>query len=152
MTSKVDYGIPLEFGGSWDRFSREWCLNGSLATSRENVARALATLARLWPEEVARLGGDRIRGLGVVSPAVEVGLLLSSCEQTEGFAEVLPRMKSRERSAYSELVLVAALRTLGFVPRFAAPIEGRLLDAACEINGSPLYCERRRENREDRPV
>ena len=74
------FSIPLEFGGFWSAFSQEWCRGGSLGTSPADVARALTTLVRLWPEEIARLVSEPARGLGVVAPVVELGLLLHTCE------------------------------------------------------------------------
>lgn len=141
MTAVSDPPIPSEFGGSWEAFVAEWCLGGSLGRDANEVARALAAVKHLWPEEVARLVAAPSRGLAVVAAAVELGLLLESCESVAGFPDVLRRVARRERSAYSELVLAAALRRLGHAPQFAAPIDGRLLDAACDIDGTVVYFE-----------
>ena len=133
--------IPPEFGGSWAAFLQDWCCGGSLATSAAEVARALSAFNRLWPAEVARLASDSPRGLGVAAPAVELGRLLHACETAPSFDKVLKRLVNGERSAYSELVLVAALRRLGYGAQFEPPIGGRVLDARCLVDGVPVYCE-----------
>ena len=136
-----ELSFPLEFGGCWATFLEAWCGGASLATNAAEVARALSTLVRLWPAEVARLASDPARGLLVVAPAVELGRLLHVCEPAESFDEILRRLVNGERSAYSELVLVAALRRLGYNAQFAPPIAGRVLDAKCLVEDLPIYFE-----------
>ena len=46
-----------------------------------------------------------------------------------------------ERSAYAELVVMAALLRLGYGALFAPPIDGRVLDAKCLVDGVPVYFE-----------
>ncbi len=139
MAEELD--IPPEFGGSWQNFVGDWCLSAALAHEPCQVARALRALCRLWPTEVARLMEDATRGVGVLASAVELGSMLDTCETAERFQEVFQRLKAGERSAYSELVLVAALSRLGYAARFAPPIGGHVLDAACPIDGSPVCFE-----------
>ncbi len=141
MARVSDVAIPLEFGGSWETFVDDWCLGGVLGRSIDEASRALSALKRLWPEEVERLASESSRGLAIVASAVELGLLLDISEPAKGFSDVLTRLVSGERSAYSELVLVAVLRRLGYEPQFAAPIDGRVLDAACDIGGRAVYFE-----------
>ncbi len=141
MTQLPDVAIPSEFGGSLSAFVDEWCLGGRLGHDAGEVSQALSTLNRLWPDKVKRLVRESPRGLGIAASAVELGLLLDGCEAAEGVPNVLRRLVGGERSAYSELVVGAALRRLGHEPRFAAPIDGRLLDAACDIDSSPVYFE-----------
>jgi hypothetical protein len=74
-------------------------------------------------------------------PAIELGALLSACELAEGFQPVFNRLKNGERAAYSEMVLVSVLSRLGHKVSFAAPLEGKNLDAKCEIEGQPVYFE-----------
>jgi hypothetical protein len=133
--------VPSELGGSWEAFSKDWCLGGSLASNRSEVAVALSTLARLLPGEVTRRVEESVRGLAVAAAMVDLGELLHTCEPAEGFSEVLAKVAERERSAYSELVLVAALRRLGYSARFAAPLNGKLLDACCDVDESRIYFE-----------
>ena len=135
------HSIPQEFGGSWGAFTTEWCCGTSLGYDPAEIGHALSTLVRLWPAEVARLQSDPARGVTVIAPAVELGCLFNACELAESFEEVVGRLVGGERSAYSELVLVAALRRLGLDARFAAPIGGRVLDATCVVNTSPVYFE-----------
>ena len=137
-----ELSIPPEFGGCWATFFEAWCCGGSLAANATEVARALSTLVRLWPAEVARLVSEAApRGSGIVAPAIELGTLLHVCESAESFDEILRRLVNGERSAYSELVLVAALRRLGYNAQFAPPIAGRVLDAKCLVEGLPIYFE-----------
>ena len=137
----METAIPLEFGGSWDAFAREWCGGGALGYSVGEAARALSALERLWPGEVRRLVNDSSRGVGRAASTVELGLLLDACELAGGFPNVLQRLAHGERSAYSELVLVATLRRLGYAPRFESALEGKVLDAVAEMDGLPVYFE-----------
>jgi hypothetical protein len=134
-------GIPPEFGHSWEDFARDWCLNSALGHEPSEVARALSALNRLWHERVARLTEGSARGVGLIASAVDTGSLLAVCEGLESFQEVLQRLKADERSAYSELVLVASLSRLGYFPRFGPPIGGRVLDAACSVGRIPVLIE-----------
>jgi hypothetical protein len=67
--------------------------------------------------------------------------MLDACEGADSFQEVFARVRARERSAYSELVLVAALIRLGYPARFAASIAGRVLDAVCLVDGCRVFFE-----------
>ncbi len=133
--------IPLEFGGSWDAFAREWCRGGPLGYSAGEAARALSALGRLWPGKVRRLVDDPSRGLGLAASTVELGLLFDACDLAGGFPNVLQRLANGERSAHSELVLVAAVRRLGYAARFEPALEGKVLDAVAEIDEIPVYFE-----------
>jgi hypothetical protein len=133
--------IPPEFGDSWEDFVRTWYLGSALGYESSEVARALRTLARLWPEKVASLTTNSPRGVGILAPAIELGSMLDTCEAADSFREVFARVRAGERSAYSELVLVAALIRLGYPARFAARIGGRLLDAACLVDGCRVFFE-----------
>ena len=141
MTELSDVAIPLEFGGSWAAFVEEWCLGGAVGHDIDKVSRALTALTQHWPTKVERLVGESSRGLWVVASAIELGLLLDSSEAVEGFPGVLHRLIDGQRSAYSELVVVASLQRLGYEPRFDAHIDGSVLDATCDIDGSPVYFE-----------
>jgi hypothetical protein len=59
----------------------------------------------------------------------------------QGFPGVLHRLVDGQRSAYSELVVVAVLQRLEYEPQFDPPIDGRVLDAACDIDGNAVYFE-----------
>jgi hypothetical protein len=89
--------------------------------------------------------------LGVVF-AVELGLLLASCENVKRFQGVLKRLKSKpgsenrcgpagEPAAYSELALVSALRRLGYEPEFNYPVGNNNLDAHCWVEGQSTCFE-----------
>ncbi len=94
----------------------------------------------------------QVRGtLGVVF-AVELGLLLASCENVKRFQGVLKRLKSKpgsenrcgpagEPAAYSELALVSALRRLGHEPEFNYPVGNNNLDAHSLVEGQSICFE-----------
>lgn len=133
--------LPSEFGSTWAEFVRDWCLNSELGYSQSDVIRALNALRRLLPQDVARLVTETSRGVGIVAAAVERGRLLADCENARGFASVLERLKTGERSAYSELVVGSSLSRLGYYPSFDAPIDGKNLDVMCEAEQQPVYFE-----------
>jgi hypothetical protein len=139
MAPKIE--IPTEFGGSWEAFCEDWgCPDGALAYSPGEISRGLSTLKRLWPERVAQIVGKPGRGTSCAASAIERGLLLAACEDVRYFAGMLARLKSGQRAAYSELVVVAALRRLGYDPEFEAPAGGSP-DARCVVEGVPIFFE-----------
>jgi hypothetical protein len=133
--------IPQEFGGSWEAFRRDWCLDVAIAYSEAEASRGLSTLKRLWPGAVARIVGKTERGASLSASAIAKGLLFETCEAAKYFRGVLKRLKSGERSAYSELVLVAALCRLGYATQCAARVGGSVPDAHCIIDGVPVSFE-----------
>jgi len=133
--------LPYEFGNSWSDFVRDWCLDAQIKYSQAETIRALETLKRLWPENVAALVNQKARGATIIVPAVDLGSLLADCEGVDSFPSVLERLKNGERSAYSELVLVSSLLNLGYKASFAASLEGKNLDAKCEVEKQVLYFE-----------
>jgi hypothetical protein len=141
VTTTTSPQLPNAFGFSWDAFSREWYLGDSLGYSQTESVRALDALKRLWPEKVAKLLANPRRGLAIIVKAIDDGGLLADCEHMHGFETVLHRLKRGERSAYSELVLGSSLAKLGFRPTFHAELNGKALDACCEVEGRPVYFE-----------
>lgn len=133
--------IPHAFGGSWRRFVEDWCVGAPLALTRLDVSRGLRTLVRLWPARVQELVNGPARGVGVLAPAIDTGLLLADCEQADGFGPVAHRLFGGERSAYAELVLVGFLRRLGYTAHFSAPVGQSVLDAVCTVDGRAVYFE-----------
>ena len=132
--------IPSELSASWEAFSQEWLLDGPLGYSPSEVSQGLLTLKRLWPERIANIVTRPERGTAIVVPLIDVGLLLSTCESAQYFRQVLGRLKLGDRSAYSELVLVAALRKLRYTPRFEASAPASP-DAQCDVDGVPISFE-----------
>jgi hypothetical protein len=108
---------------------------------RETVENALRTLLRIWPEWEAAMAGANTRGLMVVSAAIEKGIVLSACENLNGFESVLRRLKTGERSAYSELTFAARLAKAGFQPDLEPPLGGRFLDTRIPTEAGEVYCE-----------
>lgn len=133
MRSKIE--IPEEFGGSWSAFCQDWCPDGSLAYAPDEVSRGLMTLRRLWPEKVAQNVG-RGRGTWIPTISTEEGLLLAASEHAKYFRGVLDRLRAGQRSAYSELVVGSALRTLGHDPQFESG-DGEP-DLSCEYLGPSM--------------
>ena len=144
--------IPKEFGGSWKVFCESWCLGAPLALRPTDVALGLSTLKRIWPEEVDRIAKAQARSALSVVFAVELGLLLASCENVKRFQGVLKRLKSKpsnenrcgpagEPAAYSELALVSALGRLGYEPEFNYPVGNNNLDAHCLVEGQSICFE-----------
>jgi hypothetical protein len=85
--------------------------------------------------------GVNARGLMVISPAVENGVVLSACENLEGFEGVLRRLKTNERAAYTELVFAARLVEAGFQPVLEPPLGDRFLDTRISTDAGEVYCE-----------
>jgi hypothetical protein len=133
--------IPSEFGGSWAAFcEHRGCPDGVLAYSPAEISRALSVIKRLWPEKFALTANQSAQGTATVVPEIETGLLLAVCETAKYFRGMLERLKSGQRSAYSELVLVAALRRLGYDPQFEGAGGGKP-DAECLVEGAPISFE-----------
>jgi hypothetical protein len=125
--------FPLEFGGSWEVFCREWRATGGLAYTPSEASHGLSTLIRLWPEEVARIVGGSERGSSKAATSIALGLILEQCEPVANFSHVLKRLKGGQRSAYSELVVGTALLNLKYDPEFEPPKGGP--DARCVVDG-----------------
>jgi hypothetical protein len=133
--------LPPLFGATWEEFLENWCLGNVPSDHPETVASALSTLCRLWPDRVAAMAGKGLRGLMVVSPAVENGLVLSACESLHGFQNVLRRLKTGEKSAYAELTFAARLIRAGFTPTLEPPLGSGSLDTLVPLDEGPVYCE-----------
>lgn len=133
--------LPYDFGTSWDDFVRTWCLGTQIKYSQAETIRALETLKRLWPEDIAELVNRRARGATIIVSKIELGCLLADCEEVNGFPPVFERLKIGERSAYSELVLVSSLLNLGYKTSFAPPLKGKILDAKCKVEKQTVYFE-----------
>lgn len=133
--------VPEVLGGTWGAFHRDWWLGAELPGPPAQLANALNTVQRLWPEKVAALAAHPGRGPGVVAGVLDTGEMLAACETLPSFREVLDRLKKGERSARSEFVLVTALLRLGYAPSFSEPIDGHVLDAACDCEGQRIYFE-----------
>lgn len=131
--------IPVEFGGSWNTFCREWCPDGSLGYGPEEISRGLTSLKRLWPEKLAENIGRGGRGTWTAAISVETGLLLAVSEGVKYFRGVHDRLKRGQRSAYSELVAGWALQKLGYEPQFESG-DGEP-DLMCEVEGTPVAFE-----------
>ena len=137
----MDLELPPILESSWAEFAEEWRIGDALGYSKEAAIVGLNNLHQLWPSKLVRLVDEPLRGLGLIVPAIDLGLLLRECERLDGFQCVLDRLKSGERGAYSELVLGSTLLKMGFTPSLEAPLNGKVLDAFCEVGGVPVYFE-----------
>ena len=134
-----DLEIPVEFGGSWNTFCLEWCPDGSLGYSTEEISRGLTSLKRLWPEKLAEnigLDGPKPWKAAI---SVETGLLMAVSEELKYSRGVHDRLKQGQHSAYSELVAGWALKKLGYEPQFESG-DGKP-DLMCEVEGTPVAFE-----------
>jgi len=131
--------IPQEFGGSWAAMCQQWCPEGSLAYSAKEVSRGLTTLKRLWPEKLTENVAQSRSGTWVPTISTEAGLLLATSEHAKYFRGVLDRLRVGQRSAYSELVVGWALRTVGYDPQFESG-DGEP-DLLCEVEGVSVAFE-----------
>jgi hypothetical protein len=107
---------------------------------RTTVESALTALLRIWPEWETSLAAN-VRGLMIISPAIENGLILSACERLDGFANVLRRLKNGERSALSELTFAARMVKAGYRPSLEPPVGASLLDTCIPMPEGSVYCE-----------
>lgn len=133
--------LPDQFGKSWDEFDETWCQRTALGHSEKDIGDSLSALVKLWPEKVQELVSSSVRGAGVIAPEIDIGLLLANCESVDGFKPVFERLKQGERSAYSEIVVVSSLRDLGYAVSFSAPLDGKNLDARCDVEPQSVYLE-----------
>jgi len=79
------------------------------------------------------------RGPSVICPLVELGDLFEAAERVPYFNRVLEQINRDERSAYAELVLVAALVKSGFPASFE---DGKSRpDAVTTVDGTPIAFE-----------
>lgn len=96
---------------------------------------------RLWPERLDEELASNRRGLPFVVDLVDIGLTLRACEHFEGFAEVLSRVKKRQKGARSELRIAAALLQLGYRPVLEPRVKGKRLDTLISDQGNDIYFE-----------
>ena len=134
-------GLPPIFGNTWEEFIANWCLGNPPIEDQQKVENALTALFRIWPEKQAAMANAGIRGLLLVSPAVATGLVLSVCEQLDGFGNVLRRLKDGERSAHTELILAARLVNRGLKPILEPPTSNGSLDTCIPTENGKVYCE-----------
>jgi hypothetical protein len=133
--------IPEEFGGTWNAFSKDWCFNQPMADSQDEIGCALSTLRRLWPEKVKRLVDEMTRGANFVASEIELAHLLRACENITRFNKVFKRLKTGEKPAYAEIVIVAVLKQLHFSPKFGKQVDRINPDAECIVYGQRVFFE-----------
>ena len=132
---------PPELAPDWDTFIRDWCLGVPPVLSLDEVAQALDTLKRILPTHFNRLRSRSDRGLGVVLPFIDLGSVVSACEELLGFHRLLPRLKLFDGSAVSEARYAAALVRAGYSPELEPQVGTGLVDAAIDWEGGRIYAE-----------
>jgi hypothetical protein len=132
--------LPPIFGNTWEEFVVNWCLGNAPVQDRPTAESALSALLRIWPEWEASLTPN-VRGLVLISPAIENGLILSACENLDGFPNVLRRLKNGERVAHSELTFAARMVKAGYRPTLEPPLGTGLLDTRIPMAEGQVYCE-----------
>lgn len=125
--------LPETFG-TWPQFEADWCLGTRLGYSSDQIAQALSELERHWPERIHEAVKRGARGIAVVGPLVEDGLLVLRTQSLAGFNQVFSRIKRGERSAYTELIFAATLVELGYSPTLEpSNARGGKLDTSCTV-------------------
>lgn len=133
--------LPIAFALSWERFVADWCLGVPPVVPEDGAKAALDALQRLCPGYVAALVSGPTRGLGVVVPAIDFGLVLRECERMPGFEKILPRLQRGDRSAFSEAHYAASLSRAGCDPQIEPEVGAAVLDTAVDWAGTPIYSE-----------
>ena len=105
------------------------------------MAQALDTRKRILPTHFDRLRSRSDRGLGVVLPFIDLGSVVSACEELPGFHRLLPRLELFDGSAVSEARYAAALVRAGYSPELEPQVGTGLVDAAIDWEGGRIYAE-----------
>lgn len=135
--------LPIEFGKTLQEFKDEWCIGVALGFADEEVVEAIAAVKRHLPQKVAEMVNGTSRGISLAAPLVNLGRMLLTSENKEGFEKVVARLKSDAgyKSAYSELILVDQLERAGFKTDLEPPILGKVLDAVTTVDGKKIFIE-----------
>jgi hypothetical protein len=98
-------------------------------------------LKRILPSHFEKLRSKPGRGLSVILPAIDLGLILSSCEELPGFSKLISRIDMAEASAISEARYAAALIRTGYSPELEPQVGTSLLDNSIDCEGIRIYSE-----------
>ncbi len=133
--------IPAGFGSSPEMFHSDWCLNVPAPFTDQEATRSLDALTRLHPQYIRSILEGPTKGLLVISPAIDFGLVIADCEHLSGFEPVMDRVRNGEHGAKSELTLAAMMVRLNYLPIFGAPLKGKVLDLLISIDDRDIYFE-----------
>ena len=134
-------GLLSSFGTDWNGFVTDYLLSSSSQFSEEEAELAIDALEKLWPERLADAIQHDARGIAVMMPLLDDGLMLARAQAVPGFTGVMKRLRAGDDSAKAELCLAAHLVTKGQMPELEVPLENRVLDVRVETSGIPIYCE-----------
>lgn len=123
------------------KFVQQWCLDVEPQYSEPEIRRSLQALESHLPPRLDELERGGSRGIAVVLPLIEFGLVLADCEKLEGFPAVMNRVREGERSATSELSFAAGMRRLGLVQELEPGLGDKKLDALLLHEERRVYCE-----------
>lgn len=131
-------GQRADLGQNWDDVVANWCLGVKPAIPDKAAWEALDTIERLWP---ALFDGVVGKGIIVIAPMIDIGIMLADVEGLPGFADLLARLKQGERAARSELFLASTLVKLGYRPTIEPSLNGKKLDALISVDSDEIYFE-----------
>lgn len=149
MSADDFLGLP------WDDFVREWFLGNPVSVSPEESRRGLDALRRWLPDQLDRLVAASNRGPFIIEPAIRLGVRLAEAEPLLGFSELAARLANDEPGAHLELLLAAALLSLGHRPEIepyvdpSAGSSGKRNDAAITFAGSRVHFEATRADQSE---
>jgi hypothetical protein len=134
-------GKRIDLGNNWSEVVEKWYL-GLTPTINGNIGwEGLSTLEYLWPESIDDFLSKNHRGQAVIAPLVERGIVLTVCNKLPGFDKVLERIKSGERSAFSEAFFAANLLKMGLNPIFEPVLNGKRPDFLIHFKTKSIYIE-----------
>ena len=133
--------LPSELGSDWDTFVTDWCLGIPPVLSPNEVVQALDTLKRLLPIRFEKLCLNTDRGLSVVLPFIDLGSVITACEELPGFHKLLSRLEMSDSSAVSEARYAATLVHGGCIPELEPQVGTGLVDTAIDWKGDRIYSE-----------
>ncbi len=134
-------GTRTDFGFNWSEVVANWYLGKSPPIPEHIGWEALDTLERLWPEYIDKVLSKGHKGLAVMIPVVNRGIILAACERLVGFDEVLERMKQGEQSAFSEAFFAEELMKIGHIPVLGPRLCGKRLDGLVYVQDKQVYIE-----------
>jgi hypothetical protein len=132
---------------SWERFVQEWFLGSVPQLTPEEVQRGLDALGHWVPTRMSSLAAGSQRGPAIVEPTVRFGLRVAQTAALRGFSDLASRLQHEEAGAHLELLLAAALVSLGYQPELEPEVDpdakqnGKRNDAAINVDGRRVHFE-----------
>jgi hypothetical protein len=130
-----------DLGSNWSDVVANWCLGVKPPIPDNTAWEALAIIERFWPERLDSIVTENGRGIAVIAPIIDLGIILTDCENLQGFADVFVRLKQNEGAAFSELFVASTLVRLGYKPTLEPSLNGKKLDAVISADSEEIYFE-----------